>query len=374
MSPTPILDRQQPPPAPKKPRKWITTMVGGAIGVAIVFLGPKFLPDNLALALPLFFPALFVGVLLHELGHVAAGLLAGLQFRHVLVGPWALTRSARGFRLQFHWRRLLAGGLTLMVPRSPDGIRSEFRLFVAGGPVVTLLVFGAVALLPWGPVSAALLEANLLIAASCLIPMEVRGYYTDAKHIAILGGDGPEGDRLAAILYLMMLDGQGVRPRAWPAEVVANLALPGGRAYRGGGRIYLHIYARDTSPQAEVAAALEQVLAVSNELNAALRLTYFSEAAFFQSANNRNAALAHAWLADARAVQGAVAQKGWDEPALTAIAYAEGNDAELRQHHQRALEYLDGLPGPTGSGIAYRERLEELAATAPVPSTHPPAR
>ena len=348
--------------------------VGALIGLAIVFVPIRFLPANNLVILALV-PAFFSGVLVHELGHVAAGFIAGLEFRRLLVGPLAFTREARGYRLRFIGKRFMAGGYAHMIPRSQAGIRGKFRLFLAGGPIATLLLFVPVALFPWGTGTAALLFANLVLAAFCLIPMEIQGHYTDGKAIQILFQESPAAERMAAILYLVSLNGQGIPPGQWPAEVIEKLSTEGGgKTYRAAGRIFLHIHAKESGAPGEIAAALERVLAVSDELNAGARLPYFAEAAFFHGVTNRNAALARAWLNDAHAIKGAVAQKGWDEPALLAIAYAEGNEAEFREHYPRALEYLDRQPGPSGALTAYRNRLVQLSATVLVPSTHPPDR
>jgi Peptidase family M50 len=348
--------------------------VGVVFGLAMVFVPLRFLPaDNLVILAVV--PAFWVGVFVHELGHVAAGFLAGLEFRRVLVGPLTFTREARGYRLRFIGKRFLAGGYTQMIPRSQADIRAKFLVFLAGGPIATLLLFVPVVLFPWGTATAALLFANVLLAPFCLIPADIQGHYTDARSIQVLLQKSPAAERMAAFLYLAALDGQGIVPSQWPAEVAAKLATEGGgSAYRATSRMFLHVYARETAPPAEVAAALEQVLALAGEMNDSLRILSFLEAAFFQGVTNRNGALARAWLDDARGVKRAIAQKGWDEKALLAIAYAEGNEAEFREHYPRALEYLDRLPGPSGSVASFRKQLVELSATALVPSTHPQAR
>jgi hypothetical protein len=374
MSPTPILDRQQPAPAPKAPRKWLARTLGALIGLAIVLVPGRMLPGDSLVVLALV-PAFFFAVLLHELGHVAAGLMAGLDFRRVLVGGLMFTREPRGYRLRFAGKGIMAGGITVMIPRGPEQIRRKYLLFVAGGPVVTLLLFVPAALLPWGTATAALLFVNLFLAAFCLIPMKTGGFYNDAKAIGILRRESPDADRLSAVLYLLALDGQAVAPHKWPAEVVAKTLAEGGHnEFRTAARIVAHLYAQDALPPAEVAAALENALSVSHEMSASQRASYFAEAAFFQGVTNRNAELARAWLADARAVKGAVLQKGWDEEALTAIAYAEGNEPEFRAHHARTLEFMERQPGPSGARDSFRARWLKLAATLPAPSTHRPAR
>ena len=171
----------------------------------------------------------------------------------------------------------------------------------------------------------------------------------------------------------MALDGRGVEPNQWPPQVVTNLAAPGGgRAYRATGRILLYVYAQETAPPAEVAATLEQVLALAGEMRADLRRWCFAEAAFWQGLTNRDAALARVWLDDARAVKGAIAQKDWDAASLAAIAIVEGNQPQFREHVNRALAFLDRQPGPSGRVAASRTRLMRISQLQPDPhDLHP---
>ena len=370
MSPTPILDRQQTAPAQPPVKRARSLAIGAAIGLALLFIPGNFL-NNTSSFTPLaevavFFAGLFCGVLLHELGHVAAGIAVGFEFRRILAGPWMLTRETCGYSLRFVPNHLLGGGYTLMVPRSPEHLRRRFSVFAAGGALTTALLFLPIALLPWGPLTVSLLFANLILACCSWAPLEFRGSYTDAKIIQVLSRQGPAAERLAAVLYLMALDGRGTEPSQWPPQVVANLAAPGGgRAYRAAGRIFLHVYARETAPPAEVATTLEQALALAGEMRGDLRRSYFAEAAFWQGLTNRNAVLARAWLDDARAVKGAVAQKDWDAASLAAIAIVEGNEPQFREHLKRALAFLDRQPGPSGCVAAARTRLIKISQLQP---------
>ena len=87
MSPTPILDRQQTAPAQPPVKRTRSLAIGAAIGLALLFIPGNFL--NNASFTPLaevavFCAGLFCGVLLHELGHVAAGIAVGFEFRRIL--------------------------------------------------------------------------------------------------------------------------------------------------------------------------------------------------------------------------------------------------------------------------------------------------
>ena len=360
MSPTPILDRQQAAPAqpPVKQARYLA--IGAALGVVLLFISGNSsftpLPD-----LAVFLAGLYSGVLLHELGHLAAGIAVGFDFRQILAGPFVLTRGLLGYSLRFVPNHILPSGHTLMVARSPEHLRRRFSVFAAGGPLATALLFLPIVLLPWGPLTVAPLLANLVLAFLSWVPLEVSGSYSDVKVIQVLSRRGPAAERLAAILYLTALDGCGIEPSQWPSQVVANLAAPeGARAYRAVSRIFLHVYAQETAPAAEIATALEQALALAAEMRADLRRIYFAEAAFWQGLINRNAVLARAWLNDAHAVKGAVAQKDWDAASLAAIAIVEGDRLQFRDYLNRALAFLDCQPGPSGCVSASRARLLKI--------------
>jgi hypothetical protein len=204
MSPTPILDRQQPLPPDPPAKVWRARAIGAFIGLAIVIL-PATLMEHPTGFEPVlgyfgFLGGLFLGVLLHELGHVSAGLVVGFEFRRILAGPFMLTREAGGYRFRFLWKRIIAGGYTFMPPRSPDHLRRRLAIFALGEPLATALFFLPPVFFGWGTITIAMAAANLLLASGSWLPFMFRGHYTDAKIIQVLARRGPEADRLAAVL------------------------------------------------------------------------------------------------------------------------------------------------------------------------------
>jgi hypothetical protein len=143
MSNTPILEREQPLP-PVKSKKWLLLLVGGATGGLLGFLGLNF--DKLWAFLPVqyllisFIPALYFGILLHELGHVLAGLSAGFELRTLSVGAFFITKETQGWKFRFFPRRIVAGGQTQMLTESTDRLEARFLRLVLGGPAATMLV------------------------------------------------------------------------------------------------------------------------------------------------------------------------------------------------------------------------------------------
>ncbi len=103
MSQTPILDREQPLPALKKKFKtWQGLLLGAAIGCLLVFRDDHAdtpAPDLAGLILLL--PAFYFAVLVHELGHLVAGLSVGFELHTLAVGPILVTRESRAWKVRF---------------------------------------------------------------------------------------------------------------------------------------------------------------------------------------------------------------------------------------------------------------------------------
>jgi hypothetical protein len=214
MSETPILDRQQPVGVLPRARR-LKPYDPGLLGLVLVGL----------LMASVLLPAaawLLVCVIAHELGHLVAGLLVRWEFRYLLAGPLAISREANG--LQFRWahRRLLGGGRVLMVPRSLESLRRNQLIVIAGGPMITAVMFLPVLLLPWSQFTASLCVANALVAIGSWMPMTVGSEATDAK-LFIRFARAPS-ESFAVIGQLWALDYKGIKPRDWPPELVKRLA------------------------------------------------------------------------------------------------------------------------------------------------------
>lgn len=342
-------------------------LLGVLAGAGIVQVAPSFDPDSV-LDHPLEFGLTLLGVyylaiLMHELGHLSAGLAVDFAFRQFAVGPFLLTKENGGLRFQFATTRLLGGGQVAMVPESTDGLRSRFLQFIGGGPAVTVLLFTVPLAFPGTMFTNCLLIVNLLIALSSLLPYTINGRSTDAKLLLGLLRTGPPADRLATILYLLAIDSRGTAPRDWPSDSLSTLeseSESGNSVYCEIGLIFVYFCAMDGGDPARIADALERVLALSNRMNPDSRRAYFAEAAFVQGIYRKDASLARAWLDDARRVRGTLPKEDWDSAALAGIACAEGDAAQAGAQLTRAIAMLDRQPGTSGSVAACRGRLAAL--------------
>jgi hypothetical protein len=367
---TPLLDREQPIVPAGRRGRLVSVLIGVVVGLLALF-GPALAsPEDLVLWFLGFLAALFGGVVLHELGHLAAGTLAGFDFYQIVAGPWVLAKESSGYKLRFLPRRILTiAGFTQMIPRTTENLRRGFAIFAAGGPAATALLFLPVLLLPWGPVACCWLLANLVMAVFSWIPMTIAGSHTDGKILRTLTGSSASSESFAAILYVMAIDRGGVEPHAWPSDIVNQLEAEaaGNREFRAEAAILLAIRALDIGDTAVIAAALERVLRNDRRLRPEQRRIFYAEAAVFQGVFRRNAVLALDWLTDARKIRSSVAFKDWDAAAQAALAMAEENWGTARSQLARAIARLDQMPGRHGSIVATRRRLVALRDALPAP-------
>jgi hypothetical protein len=364
MSNTPILDRELPLPAAQS-KTWRLSLLGGAISGVLVFLCWYFDKTGIFPPLPYlligFLPALEFGVLIHELGHVLAGLSAGFELRMLSVGGFFLTRETQGWKFRFFPRRMLsAGGQTLMVPRSADRLVDRYLRLVLGGPAATMLLLVLTLMMavvfPGSAGIRVLLLLNLLLAVQSCVPYNVRGMATDAKVVLLLIGRGPAAERLAALLYIIAVDAQGIGPRDWPRELVDKMNVPTSeKAFLTSAISVRYAVALDSGDPERIAEAVERALLASDEAGPDVQQAFYVAAACFQGIFRNNVPLAEAWLASAREVKNAASLKDWDSKALAAIAMARGDRAQARELLTRYLAVLDRYPA---TGMVAVERAQ----------------
>jgi hypothetical protein len=373
MSNTPILDREQPVPKVTS-KRWLTRLVvpllvGGVIGVLLDSFDIDIDVEKLGAFLSGralligFLPAFYFAVLVHELGHVVAGLSAGLELRTLMVGAFLLTREARGWKVRFTPRRILAGGLAGLVPKSADRLTERYTRLVLGGPAASVLLLAITVILtvifPGSDGVRVLLFVNLFIVISASLPYTLRSHSSDAKVILLLIRKGPAAERLTAMLYILALDTQQIEPRDWPRELVEKMNIPTkDQAFLISAVSICYGDAMDSGDAERIAETIERALSV-NHARPDVRRAFYLAASCFQSMFRNNLPLAEAWLEDARKVKGAISQKDWDSKALAGIALAKGEHAQARELLTRYLAVVDRLPR-TGALSADRARTIDL--------------
>ncbi|HEY0866965.1 MAG TPA: site-2 protease family protein [Fimbriimonas sp.] len=186
------------------------------------------------LIVPLALLALFLAIVVHELGHVAGGRLAGMEFRFVQFGPLSIHRQDG--RCQMKWiPRSFAGGLAFMVP-ARHRLVEQYRSFILGGPLASL-AWCAICLAlyiwahrepspAWAPLTTLLFGISLVVLPGTLWPHVVNGYPTDALFLLKLRTPGPERDRILALFEVHREGASGKRARDWSTDLLETALIP----------------------------------------------------------------------------------------------------------------------------------------------------
>lgn len=212
--------------------KLMQLSIGGLIGFASVWPIAHSIKANqltnpliyFGLIMSGYLLAFVLGVAIHELGHVLAGLRAGFRFAYMMFWPVQIRRKGeRSLSIRPMFKSGLGlGGIAGMAPISGLDLRKAYLTMLWGGPLASLL-WGAVA------ISIALLAGltssilgsyfwlmgiiSLFIFMTSIIPRSVAGYLTDGAAIKLLSrGKAEQVEIYVASLELSSEVASGKRP------------------------------------------------------------------------------------------------------------------------------------------------------------------
>jgi peptidase M50-like protein len=297
LSSTPILDLQKPLPQPLENR-----VTGIAATPFLMLVGAIAMTENnSALAIPFgILAAMFLSTVVHELGHIVAGLVFGMRFRGVLIGPFVLQRSRIGWR--FRLTRFWVRGHTYMSLPKVRNMRRRLFALVLGGPLSSL-VCGAAALIvgevlqarsetSWVGVLELFGVYSIFIGIIAFRPFRVGPYAGDGMLLRALTRSRADANQLIAMYALGFLrdknpDGVGWNDR-WIGVAYEGTLAP--QYYRD-----LASYYR-ASDADSAATLLEKCLQGSAFLSPAGRDNLIAEVVEFASSKRSDASLAQRWL------------------------------------------------------------------------------
>jgi hypothetical protein len=305
-TPTPILDGLAPLPQRRR-SAWSTgvqILIGAIIGIAITF--PAFvLMDSRSNQISPFTPLIFIlevyvaqylYIIIHECGHLVAGLSMGLRLNFVRFGPLQINPP---FTVSW-WPKMGIGaaGLASFVPCHPETIRRDLCVLLLGGPlanlgaaVVVYVVFRPLSMF-WG-----ILAFICAVGVANLLPFVRRGAVSDGKRLVMVLRRTRQGERWLSIHKLSADLWKGVQPEDFDPEVLRpslqfSDKLPD--------TVAIHVLAYASAfhrhEDAEAARLLEVALAHSAEILIAARESLITEATVFQARRAGNLESAHAWL------------------------------------------------------------------------------
>jgi hypothetical protein len=367
VSKTPILDCEEPVPQIQSRRWWLYGLLGAIVAAVLLglVLGLYHKPwptihASLLKQLLIYELVFFISVLVHELGHLVAGLAVGLEFSSLNVGIFLLDKQAHGYRLRLIPWRINSSGFCSMSPRSTNNLAGCYLRFSLGGPVASLLLLLVTLALPWGLLVGFMFFVNLFTSLLSFIPIDTGGRHSDAKRVLVLARGGVAAEQVVAMLYFVALDSRGVEPRDWPRELLDKICVPiQDQSMRTAGLAFRYCSAVDSGDPELMAEILEEALARSDRMRPSGLRAFFVGASFFQEVYRGNAPLARKWLRRAGNVKGVEAGKNWDSQALAAVPVAEGKYVLAREHLARCIAELD-RSAASGTNAAERKRMVAL--------------
>jgi hypothetical protein len=249
-----------------------------------------------------------IALLVHELGHLVAGLLVGFDFALFAFGPVLVDRSPAG-GLQLSWNRTpdFWGGVAATIPKDPRNVRNRFACVVAGGPTFSLLLaLFASLILPLIPPSFSNVAIELrwlrLISAGVfigtIVPFRNGAFATDGLRILRMTRPGPHAIRELSLISLTSMQYGGTRPQDWDENlIVRGLEPHDGSMFECQICLFAYFRAMDTKALSQADGWLLRALALAPASQASLRAQCFLEASYLESTLRARPSVARELLA-----------------------------------------------------------------------------
>lgn len=329
--------------------------------------------------------AIYISILVHELGHFAAGRAVGFRLVGFRLGPlnWSYRVGRWGLRLQ--WDSLL-GGHVAMVPENADDIRSQAMRMTVGGPLgsafLGALGLGLLFAIPGPAWSVAMGEFVVLVTSMGLgdfvlnlVPVSSGVSYSDGARFWQLYRKGPWADYLCSVYYMGLSRTTALRPGDWPTEMVERAAafaamLPNAASMLG--MAYAHF--EDRGDVERAASYLERASANAPQGSETAR-NLAVDRAYFEAFYRGNAAEAARWL-DQVPVQPGSADF-WRSKAV--VSAANGDVPAAQEAWRKGWELASKLPDVGVYEMDRRqyrmiaERIREVSGQDPVGQAVVPA-
>src|SRR6267143_1154460 len=312
-----------------------------------------------------YFLALFLTLLIHELGHVAAGFVVGFHFRELRIGPLTLVKSSKGLKVALQ-RISTLDGIAAMGIQKLRRLRHKLAIYIAAGPLANVLSGLCVWLLltsrlsgRFQPAIRQSLElfgaASIFVGFVNLIPFRRRnGMFMDGARLLSLVTSKIKTRRWLCILALKIQTESGVRlrnlKRTWIAHscVISDQSLDALQAFW----IAYHV-CNDREDPESAARHLEKCLERLGIASGGFKKMLLMEAAIF-----------HAWFRDDEQKAKVWAQKSESSPPVALLSqlrlaicmhWTGRRYDELTTAWEKGRVHIENLPASTA-----KNRLKDV--------------
>jgi hypothetical protein len=294
-----------------------------------------------------------VMILIHELGHVLVGMLAGFRISSMRIGPLLFDRTSgiSRHRGPGTWTR----GEAMMHPMTTSRLIPRGVAMVAAGPAANLLSGFAVLSLPvpLGLYSGLFVVSSIMAGViELLVPYRSRSLTFDGARIWMLLRDPARGERWLALMQLGAELRDGAQPEALSADFMAKaVAVSDDSPETVAAHAIAYLADFHRHKDAEAAQALETCLKYASAATPALRQALLSDAAIFQARRRNRVDLAAQWLGEMHDVPGLP----WlPLRAQAAICEANGDVEEALKKLVEVERMLGAIPNQTQREMSLR--------------------
>ena len=176
----------------------------------------KFLPDESVFENIIFFSSIFfvpfLAILLHELGHLVAGIIQGFKIELFVVGFLGIKRENNKLKFYFNTNVQYFGGVAATSPAkllSEDELKIKYKIILISGPIISLFfgvfafvifyVFDSAFTSLWG----LLAITSFAIFLATTLPEKTGIFFTDRKRFQRLSDKGKIGQIELAFLQIV---------------------------------------------------------------------------------------------------------------------------------------------------------------------------
>ena len=304
-------------------------------------------------------------IAVHELGHLTGGIIRGMRFLLLIVGPFQLSKTQSGVRFNWLFNLGTFGGLAAATPDPDKPLRPQMLSLIAGGPLASLLLAllataGFVLLGGQAGIHAMIIALlSLLIFTVTAIPTWVGGFMSDGKQFleVLRGGEAVmERQRLSTLMAQSLA---GIRPREWDADWLepASRAVGGDPMRLVATRQMALLAAQDRGDQLTADAHAEWLSEHTEDYPMGFRQALTIELCLHGLARG-NTTAARMWMAQSK---GGVVDKARRALAEAELALIDGNTPLALGKHIEARSQLKHSMD-AGMSLLTAERLDRLMA------------
>lgn len=218
--------------------------------------------------------ALFLVLTIHELGHLAAGIIQGFRFQLFIVGLLGVKRAGNTIKVSFNKNIGYMGGIATTLPIGyNEKNKRKFAIIMASGPAASLL-FSLIAFLLFSISSSGAARGFWFVAGSgsiavflaTTLPSKSGIFFSDRARFQRLMSKGKAGENEEALLTIIAHSVQENSCKNIPLSKTRLLQTDNEGVMRFWGYYYEYCHFKDNAMQSETETARRNLVSIKDTI------------------------------------------------------------------------------------------------------------